>query len=133
MFQTLIVEDNANFRHSPSELPSERFPCMVIEEASNGSEALDKFTWLALQLVVRDIKRPDSNGLDLTHQIRSANLTAAVVVLTAYDILEYSEAAFQAGANCFVCKATSNGAQIASRVDSAFSGRLQPVAAGRSH
>lgn len=135
MFQTLIVEDNANFRHTLSELLSARFPCMAIAEASNGSEAMDKFTLLVPQLVFMDIKLPDSNGLDLTRQIRSANLTAVVVVLTAYDIPEYWEAAFQAGANYFVCKSTSNGTSIAALVDSIFPGVCSqpPAAPGSSH
>jgi DNA-binding NarL/FixJ family response regulator len=135
MFQTLIVEDNANFRHTLSEWLGTRFPYMAIAEASNGHEALAEFTRLMPQLVFMDIRLPDSNGINLTRQIRSANLNVVVVVLTAYDIPEYSAASFQAGANYFLCKTTSNGAEIASLVDSVFQGSFStpPAATGGVH
>jgi len=120
MFQTLIVEDNLRFRRSLSELLTNRFPCMVVEEADNGVEAMAKLTLLAPQLVFMDIKLPDGNGLDLTRRIRSGNRAVVVVVMTAHDIPEYWEAAFQAGADFFVSKAASSGADIASLVDAAF-------------
>lgn len=120
MFQTLIVEDNQRFRRSLSELLINRFPCMIVEEASTGVEAMAKFKLFTPQLVFMDIKLPDSNGLDLTRRIRRGDWAVVVVVMTAHDIPEYWEAAFQAGADFFVSKAASSGADIASLVDAAF-------------
>jgi CheY-like chemotaxis protein len=42
MFKTLLVEDNAPFRQSLREMLCERFPKMVVEEAEDGEEALQK-------------------------------------------------------------------------------------------
>ncbi|MDD4882689.1 MAG: response regulator transcription factor, partial [Gallionellaceae bacterium] len=104
MFRTLIVEDNASFRYSLSELLSERFPCMVIDEAVDGAEALAKLAAQSPELIFMDIKLPDANGLDLTRMIRTEDTVSVIVVLTSHDIPEYWEAAFQAGANYFISK-----------------------------
>ncbi|MFA5081992.1 MAG: response regulator transcription factor [Hydrogenophilaceae bacterium] len=120
MFHTLIVEDNASFRYSLSELLSERFPCMVIDEAGDGAEALAKLAAQPPELIFMDIKLPDANGLELTRMIRTEDTVSVIVVLTSHDIPEYWEAAFQAGANYFISKSASVGRDIVDLVDYAF-------------
>lgn len=120
MFRALIVEDNAQFRNSLSELLGERFPCMVIEEAGDGAEALAKLAVHPPQIIFMDIKLPDANGLDLTRMIRLDDRVSVIVVLTGYDIPEYWEAAFQAGADYFVSKSASVGKDIVALVDTTF-------------
>lgn len=120
MFNTLIVEDNAAYRHSLRVMLGDRFPCMDIAEAANGAEALDMFARIRPQLVFMDITLPDVSGLVLTRQIRAGDRLAVVVVLTLHDSAEYGEAAFQAGADYFVIKGTVSGAGILALVDTAF-------------
>ena len=120
MFHTLIVEDNASFRYSLSELLSEHFPCMVIEQAGDGAEALAKLAAQPPELIFMDIKLPDANGLELTRKIRTDDTLSVIVVLTGHDIPEYWEAAFQAGANFFISKSASVGKDIIALIDYAF-------------
>ncbi|MDD4881536.1 MAG: response regulator transcription factor, partial [Gallionellaceae bacterium] len=120
LFRTLIVEDNASFRYSLSELLSERFPCMVIDEAVDGAEALAKLAAQPPELIFMDIKLPDANGLELTRMIRTEDTVSVIVVLTSHDIPEYWEAAFQAGANYFISKSASVARDIVDLVDYAF-------------
>lgn len=120
MFHTLIVEDNDTFRYTLSELLSERFPCMVIDEACDGAEALTKLAVRTPELIFMDIKLPDANGLELTRMIREDDTLSVIVVITSHDIPEYWEAAFQAGANYFVSKSASVGRDIIDLVDYAF-------------
>jgi DNA-binding NarL/FixJ family response regulator len=120
MFRTLLVEDNAHFRNSLNELLSERFPCMVIDQAGDGAEALAKLARCPSQLIFMDITLPDANGLDLTRAIRTEDQVSVIVVLTGHDLPEYWDAAFQAGANFFVSKSAAVGADIVALVDKAF-------------
>lgn len=120
MFRTLIVEDSPAFRSSLSELLCERFPCMSIQEAADGAEAMDKLGHGLPQLIFMDINLPDTNGLDLTRAIKTQHDGVVIVVLTAYDIPEYQAAAMESGASYFVPKNSATGADIAALVDSAF-------------
>jgi DNA-binding NarL/FixJ family response regulator len=120
MFRTLIVEDSLDFRSSLSELLCERFPCMSVGEAGNGAEAMDKLSHGLPQLIFMDIKLPDTSGLELTRAIKTRHDGVVIVVITAYDIPEYREAAMESGASYFVPKSTATGAEIAALVDSAF-------------
>jgi DNA-binding NarL/FixJ family response regulator len=80
------------------------FPSMRIEEAGSGNQALQKLDYLEPDLVFMDIRLPDANGLGLTRSIKLEWAGTVVVVLSSYDIPEYRQAAFRAGADCFISK-----------------------------
>ena len=104
MFRTLLVEDSQSFRAATRELLQSHFPFMGIEEAGSGSQALHKLGYLEPDLVIMDIKLPDANGVGLTKNIKTGNAGVTVVILSSYDIPEYRQAAFRAGADCFISK-----------------------------
>ncbi|MBI4596565.1 MAG: response regulator transcription factor [Candidatus Tectomicrobia bacterium] len=108
MFKTLIVEDNDYFRQSLKDILTERFPSMIIEEASNGEEALQKVKTLLPHLIFMDIKLPGENGLELTKKIKAAYDYIMILIITNYDLPEYREAAFKHGANYFLPKGSLN-------------------------
>jgi DNA-binding NarL/FixJ family response regulator len=120
MFRTLIVEDNDNFRHSLSEVLRGSFPCMIIDEAGDGDEALDKLLHQRPQLIFMDIKLPRISGLDLTRIIRKQYADIVIAVITAYDIPEYRDAALESGANYFLPKSSTSGSDVLALVDSVF-------------
>ena len=117
MFKTLIVEDNAPFRQSLREMLSERFPAMVIDEAENGKEAMQKIQDSLPHLVFMDIKLPDENGLEITRKIKTRYAKIRVIILTSYDLPEYREAAKNFGADYFVAKGSSSREEIMALVD----------------
>ncbi len=117
MFKTLIVEDNAPFRQSLREMLSERFPAMVIDEAENGKEAMQKIQDSLPHLVFMDIKLPDENGLEITRKIKTRHAKIRVIILTSYDLPEYREAAKDFGADYFVAKGSSSREEIMALVD----------------
>ncbi len=104
MFKVLLVEDNADFRHSLSEVLSLRFPTMVIAESADGKDAMVKVDNFKPDLVFMDIKLPDENGLNLTKNIKAEHAAIIVIVMTANDAPEYYQAAYQAGASYFIAK-----------------------------
>jgi DNA-binding NarL/FixJ family response regulator len=102
--KTLIVEDNASFIEILKEKLRTPFPSMVIDEAAEGSEALQKVGALEPDLVFMDIRLPGENGIQLTQKIRAKYPNTKVIILTSYDSLEYGGAAIQAGGNCYIPK-----------------------------
>lgn len=121
MCLTLIVEDNATFRRSLRDMLCARFPAMSIEEAGDGTEALQKVHTLTPDLVFMDIKLPGLNGLEVTRKIRADHRTVAVIVLTSYDLPEYRDAAYRSGANYFLTKGVATGDEIMAVVQSIMS------------
>ena len=64
-FKTLIVEDNHSFRKLLKGILHEYFPLMVIEDAGDGREALQKVDSFCPDLILLDIRLPDESGLEL--------------------------------------------------------------------
>ena len=103
-FKVMLVEDQEGFRRGLAELLRSRFPSMVLDEAANGSEAMEKLKNFLPQLIFMDIKLPGQNGLELTRQIKTLYPEIRVVMLTNHDLPEYREAARECGAHCFLSK-----------------------------
>ena len=122
-FRTLIVDDSASFRELLCGILSSRFPSIDIEEAKNGTEALEKIESLRPDLIFMDIRLPGENGLELTKKINAKYPHLIIVILTSYDLPEYREAALQNGANHFMAKGSATGEEIVQLVRSLQSGK----------
>lgn len=117
MFKALIVEDNTIFRQSLNEVLSARFPAMAIAEAADGKDAMEMVDSFKPDLVFMDINLPDENGLSLTKIIKADYSGTTVIVITAYDLPEYRQAAFQAGASYFIAKGALSREELLAVVD----------------
>ena len=115
-FRTLIVEDNLSFRRILKDILLRRFPEMPIEEATEGTEAIQKVTTFPPNLIFMDIRLPGENGLELTRRIKRDYPGITVIVLTSYDLPEYREAAQKYGADYFLTKGSSTEDEIVTLV-----------------
>lgn len=104
MVKVLIVEDNRNFREAFKKSLADYFPSMVIEEAGDGKEALQKASETSPHLIFMDIRLPGMNGLQVTKKIKKDCPGIYIAILTDYDLPEYRQAARQYGADCFFVK-----------------------------
>ena len=121
MLKTLIVDDSATFRKTFKEALCERFPFMLIEEAPDATEALQKIKTFLPDLIFMDIRLPGESGLEFTKRIKVSHPEIAIIILTAYDLREYREAAYDGGADAFIPKNSLNLADIAALIKSVFS------------
>ena len=110
--KTLIVEDNPTFRKILVEKLRTPFPSMIIHEATEGNEALQKVDAVKPELIFMDIRLPGENGIQLTKKIKTRYPSTKVIILTSYDSLEYRGAAIQAGGNCYIPKDSLGYVQI---------------------
>jgi DNA-binding NarL/FixJ family response regulator len=106
-FQTLIVEDSANYRHLLHEALSARFPAMDVQEAENGADAAAHIRDHEPDLIFMDVNLPGENGLELTRSIKASHPRIAIIVLTNYDLPEYREMAARCQANFFLSKSST--------------------------
>ncbi len=118
MFQILLVEDDQKFREVLKDELREWFPSIVVEEASDGKEAMEKTDLFCPQIVFMDIRLPDESGIETTKKIKAKCPSADVAMLTSYDLPEYRQAAAECGANHFFVKGSSDGREIKSIVQS---------------
>jgi DNA-binding NarL/FixJ family response regulator len=121
LFNVLVVEDNLIFRQALTDILKSQFPCMAIEEANDGPEALQKIDTLLPSIVFMDIKLPGENGLDVTQKIKAQHPETIIIMLTSYDLPEYRDAAFRYGANHFIVKGSSTFEEISSLIKSVIS------------
>jgi DNA-binding NarL/FixJ family response regulator len=110
--KTLIVEDNASFRKMLKEKLQILSPSMVIDEAAEGNEALQKVDALKPDLIFMDIRLPGESGIQLTQKIKARYPNTKIVILTSYDSLEYREAAIRSGGICYFPKDSLDFVQI---------------------
>ena len=104
MLRVLLVEDNPSYRKAFKESLCEHFPSMLIDEAENGEEALQRINAAPPQLIFMDIRLPGVNGLKPTQRIKRDLPNIHIAMLTGYDVLEYRQAAVQYGADGFFAK-----------------------------
>jgi DNA-binding NarL/FixJ family response regulator len=116
--RVLIVEDNDRFRQAFIDNLQRVSPGLLIQEAIEGKECLEKVEAFRPQLVFMDIRLPGENGLSLTKKIKAGYPEMLVVVLTSYDNPEYRDAALQSGASRFVSKDTLNFEEMAALIRS---------------
>jgi len=103
VIKTLIVDDSADFRNLLKQFFSGQNDIKVVGQAENGHEAVEKAAKLKPDLILMDIRMPRMNGLKAMNQIKGLE-KIKMIVLTAFDIQEYREAAKEAGASAFVIK-----------------------------
>lgn len=121
MFRILIVEDSRSYRESLKEILNGQYPNILVEEAENAREAMEKSDSFEPNLIFMDIGLPDGSGLELTKIIKAKHPNVSVAILTSYDAPEYHEAAIRYGANHFLTKGVVTREEIQDLVKSFLS------------
>ena len=116
--KTLLVEDQVRFRDYFKKILHKEFPNMLIEEAANGIETLQKVISLAPDLIFMDIRLQGEDGLELTRIIKSQHPHIKIVILTVFDLPEYRSAALQNGVQGFFVKGLTPWREIVALVKS---------------
>ncbi|MFO7980995.1 MAG: response regulator [Candidatus Aminicenantes bacterium] len=103
VIKTLIVDDSGDFRTLLRQFLNSQKDIDIVGEAKDGHQAVEKANQLKPDLILMDIRMPRMNGLKALNQIKGQEKTK-MIVLTAFDVQEYREAAEEAGACAFIVK-----------------------------
>jgi YesN/AraC family two-component response regulator len=118
MLRVLLVEDNRTYREAFKKALCDHFRSLIVEEAKNADEALQKINAVPPHLIFMDIRLPGKNGLHLTQQIKKDYPNIHIAIVTGYDVPEYRQAAVQSGAEGFFVKESLKWDEIKALVES---------------
>jgi DNA-binding NarL/FixJ family response regulator len=104
--RVVVADDHALVRHGFRSILASEDDIDVIDEASDGRDAVAIATRAQPDVVLMDIRMPGMDGLEATRLITAdAHLAhTRVIVLTTFDLDEYVFGAVRAGASGFLLK-----------------------------
>ena len=80
---------------------------VIVGEASDGPEAIEKAGKLQADLVLLDIGLPSMNGIEVAREIRRISPKSVIVFMTQHQSSDVIEECFRAGASGYVLKSSA--------------------------
>ncbi|SEC23333.1 DNA-binding response regulator, NarL/FixJ family, contains REC and HTH domains [Tenacibaculum sp. MAR_2009_124] len=103
----VLVDDHLLVRDGIKSILKEEEGLNVINEASNGIEALDILKHSIPDILIVDIKMPKMNGIEVVREIKKAAINVKTMMLSMHDSEEYVLDAIEAGADGYLLKGSS--------------------------
>lgn len=97
MYKVLIVDDEPMIREGLRTLiPWTSYGFEIIDSASNGKEALEKYRNHHFDLIIADIRMPEMSGITLIETIREHDKDINFIILSGHADFEYARKAISA-------------------------------------
>jgi DNA-binding NarL/FixJ family response regulator len=103
----LIADDHTIVREGLKQIVNTLPDVTLIDEASDGNEALLKIKEVDYDLVILDISMPGMNGLDILQSISRRKINTRVLMLSLHPQEQYAIRAFKLGASGYLSKDTA--------------------------
>ena len=100
----LTVDDHPILREGIAAVLGAESDLVLVAEASNGREAIEKFRLHRPDVTLMDIQMPQMNGIEAIQTIRKDFPDARIIVLTTYSGDTQATRAFEAGAFGYLLK-----------------------------
>jgi DNA-binding NarL/FixJ family response regulator len=119
----IITDDHAIVREGIIAILKLYDDVMVVGEASNGKEAIDKTDELKPDIVLMDIAMPGLGGLEAAIEIKKRHPDVKILVLTQHDDREYISRFLKAGVSGYLLK-KAVGSELISAIRAVSKGEL---------
>src|SRR5262245_28296274 len=106
MKRVLIVDDDRRMRRT-LQILIERMG-LGSAAAADAHEAREQLRATRFDLVLTDLKMPDTSGIDLLEEIRAEQPALPVILITAYGTIQTAVEAMRKGAADFILKPFDN-------------------------
>ena len=100
----LIADDHSMVREGLKQLVELEDDIIVVAQAGNGSEAIEKIIEYKPDVVLLDINMPEMNGLEVLAYLNDNDIKANVLILTIHNEVEYLYKAVEIGVKGYVLK-----------------------------
>ncbi|MFD0715914.1 response regulator [Paenibacillus sp. GCM10027626] len=105
MFQVMIADDEHVIKNGLKNfIDWSELDCQIVNEASNGLEALEALKTKKIDIVITDIKMPALNGIELSEIIYKHYPKTKVILLTGFADFSFAQSAIQYGVIDFIIK-----------------------------
>lgn len=104
MLKILVVDDHPVVRQGLKRIIAETYGDIVIDEACNGREAINKVRETDYDIVSLDISLPDLHGLDVLKQLKSEKPKLPILVLSIHPEEQYALRVLRHGASGYLTK-----------------------------
>jgi DNA-binding NarL/FixJ family response regulator len=118
----LLVDDFERWRRLVASLLQKCPEWLIVGEASDGLEAIQKVEELRPDLIVLDLGLPKLNGIEAARQIRKLNPESKIIFLSQESSVEVVQAALSVGAQGYVVK-TRVRSDLLAAVEAVLEGR----------
>jgi DNA-binding NarL/FixJ family response regulator len=102
--KVLIADDHTMLRESMRNVIGSQDDMEVVGEACDGEEAVRISSDLKPDIAVMDIVMPKLNGIEASKEIKKTSPGTAILILTAYDDIQYVLGLLEAGAAGYLLK-----------------------------
>ena len=102
--RVFLVDDQQMVRAGFRMLVESQDDMVVVGEAGDGGEALERLAVTATDVVLMDVRMPRLDGVEATRRLLAVPGAPRVIVLTTFDRDEHAFAAIRAGASAFLLK-----------------------------
>lgn len=103
----VLADDHVLVRDGIKALLEDQTGIVVIDEASDGKEALEVVKRSNPDVLIVDIRMPEMNGIEVVAEINKSSSNVKTLVLSMHDSEEYVVKAIQAGADGYLLKGAS--------------------------
>jgi NarL family two-component system response regulator LiaR len=108
LISVLLAEDHVLVREGTRQMLEQHDLITVVGEAVDGETAIEMTGDLRPDVLVLDMSLPIVNGVEVTKAVRAAPDPPQVLILSAYDDLDYVTAGLRAGATGYLLKTASS-------------------------
>ena len=122
--RVLLADDHTMFREGVKQVLSNTPDVVVVGEASDAAQALEKAHRLKCDVVVLDISMPGRDGIEVLKQLKQMHPQHHVLILSMYPEDQYAFRAIKAGASGYLTKSKASSALIEA---------IRKVASGRKY
>ncbi|GAH34155.1 unnamed protein product, partial [marine sediment metagenome] len=102
MINVLIADDHTIFRAGLRQILNETPDITVVDEASNGREALAQLGQAQYDVILLDISMPGESGVEILKQIKNIRPDQVVLILSMHQEEQYALRVLRAGASGYV-------------------------------
>lgn len=104
MIRILIADDHPIYRKGLKQLLDDSLDQVVLDEAENSSEVLNKIHENDYDVLLLDIAMPGRSGLDIIKEVKSERPKLSILMLSAYPEEQYAIRALKSGASGYLTK-----------------------------
>lgn len=123
MIRVMLVEDQAIVRQGLKVILEQDEQIKVVQEATNGEEAIQLLEKHMIDFVMMDVRMPIMNGIEATRHIKRRWPNIKILVLTTFNDDEYAMQALRDGASGFMLK-TADAEKLIEAVHSTMQGGM---------